>query len=200
MVVEQGLASTSLAKSRLSDSFALKLGLDDITCRRGCSHCCYYPVTISIWEGVSLYRALKREGIWKRQFKASLEHHARLTFGTAPETWLMAGIPCPLLVDGMCSAYASRPFRCRVTTSTKDPDRCRSVYFGPETFESNQMESAEFAGVERRASRASRDHCRGLDARVPLSVAVLVGYQIVEEVIQLDEVTLTLLRMLGQSA
>lgn len=197
--MEQGLASCRLAKSRLAVSFAMKVGLENITCHKGCNHCCHYPVTISIWEGISLYRVLQQDGLWRSQLKTSLERHAHLTFGAAPEIWLMAAIPCPLLVDGLCSVYYSRPFRCRVTSSTKDPDMCRSVYFGPETFENTQRETAEFSEAERRASKASRDHVRGLDEHVPLSVAILLGCQIVEEEIQLEEIPLTLLKMLSRS-
>ena len=199
LTVEQGLASTRLAKTRLTEVIALRVGIENITCHKGCSHCCHYPVTISLWEGISLYRALRREGLWHPQLKSSLERHAGLTFGTAPEIWLMAGIPCPMLDGGRCSVYASRPFRCRATVSTRDPDRCRPVYFQPGTFEDVTPETTEFDSLEHRVSRASRDHARGLHERVPLSVAILMGYQLVEELIQLDEIALTLLRMLSRS-
>jgi len=200
LVVEQGLASIRLAKTRLAHTLSQRVGIENITCHRGCTHCCHYPVTVSLWEGISLYRALQREGLWRAQLKANLEHHAGLTFGTAPEVWLMAGIACPLLDGALCSVYASRPFRCRSTVSTRDPDLCRPVHFGRETFEDVARESMEFDGLERRASRASRDHVRGLDEHVPLSVAVLIGYQLVEEQIELDEIALTLLRMLNRSS
>jgi Fe-S-cluster containining protein len=200
LVVEQGLASTRLAKTRLGDALAQRVGIENITCHRGCSHCCHYPMAISLFEGMSLYRALLRDGLWRQQLKASLEHHAGLTFGTAPEIWLMASIPCPLLAGGLCSVYSSRPFRCRATLSTKDPDLCRPAYFGRDTFEDVASETTEFDGHEQQASRASRDHARGLHERVPLSVAVLIGRQLVEEEIGFDEVALTLLRMLSRSS
>jgi Fe-S-cluster containining protein len=189
-----------LAKTRLADSLLQRVGIENITCHKGCTHCCYYPVTISLWEGISLYRVLQREGLWRAQLKTGLEHHAGLTFGTAPEVWLMAGIACPLLDGALCSVYGSRPFRCRSTVSTRDPELCRSVYFGRGTFEDTAHESAEFDRLEHRASRASRDHVRGLEEHVPLSVAVLIGYQLVEEQIELDEIALTLLRMLNRSS
>lgn len=197
LVVEQGLASTRLSKVRLADAIALRVGIENITCHKGCHHCCHYPLTISLWEGILVYRVLRRDGLWRPPLKAALERHARLTFGTAPEIWLMAGIPCPLLEDARCSVYASRPFRCRVTVSTRDPDLCRPVHFGPGTFEDVTPETTEFHNLEHRISRASRDHVRGLHERVPLSVAILVGFKLVEELIDLDEIALTLLRMLG---
>lgn len=199
LAVEQGVASTRLAKSRLTDAMALRIGIENITCHRGCNHCCSYPVTISLFEGISLYRTLVRDGTWRPALKASLERHAGLTFGTAPEIWLMAGIPCPLLDGSLCSVYASRPFRCRATFSIRDPDLCRPVYFGPGTFEDVEAESREFDALEQKMSRASRDHARGLHERVPLSVAVLVGQQLVDELIGFDEVALTLLKMLSRA-
>lgn len=200
LVVEQGLAANRLAKTRIADALELRVGIENITCHRGCHHCCTYPITISLLEGISLYRVLQRDGLWRSQLKVSLEWHAGLTFGTAPEVWLMSGIACPLLDNGMCAVYASRPFRCRATVSAKDPDLCRAVHFGPGTFEDVARETAEFDSIEEKVSRASRDVARGLHEHVPLSVAVLIGYQLVEELIDFDEVALTLLRMLSRTA
>lgn len=196
LVVEQGVASTRLARAKLADSFSLRVGIENINCRKGCHHCCRYPVVISILEGISLYRALQRTGLWRSQLKADLEKHTSLTFGVAPEVWLMSDIACPLLVEGACSVYVDRPMQCRVTASTSDPDRCRSVYFGSDTFADNKPELAQFAAVEHREARSSRDHARGLDQRVPLSVAVLLGHLVVEGTIDFGEIPLTLLRFL----
>jgi hypothetical protein len=129
-----------------------------------------------------------------------MERHSSLTFGTAPEVWLLSAIPCPLLVGNLCIAHDHRPFRCRVTASSRDPELCRPVNFHPQTFEDNRWEDAEFRSVEEGAARDCRDFVRGLDERVPLSTAVLMGYRIVEEIIPLEEVPLTLLRMLGESS
>lgn len=199
IVVERGLASTRLANASLSSAFALKVGLDDTTCRKGCTHCCSYPLTISLWEGLSLYQALKARGLWRSSLKDELDRHSSLTFGTAPEVWMLAGIACPLLAGELCIAYEHRPFRCRVTVSRRDPDLCRPVHFGQGTFVDNQLEASDFEAVERQASRASREHVRGMEQRVPLSTAVLVGHQIAEGLITLEAVPVTLLRLLGKS-
>lgn len=199
LVVEQGLASTRLARARLASDFSLAVGLDNTTCRKGCVHCCTYPVVISLWEGIALYQGLKASGLWKSQLKHDLEHHSKLTFGTAPEVWLLSSIPCPLLVDNLCSAYDQRPLRCRVTASTRNPDFCRSVYFNEGTFEDNSKPLWDFAVVEEKAARSSREQVRGMAQRVPVSTAVLVGYEIVEERIRLEEVPASLLRLWGSS-
>lgn len=200
LVVERGLASTRLAKTQLSHALQVRVGHENITCRQGCNHCCHYPLTISLWEGLGLYQGLRREGLWRPSLKASLERHAALTFETAPEVWLMATIPCPLLDEGRCAAYQDRPFACRATLSTRDPDLCRGVYFGPGTFEDVSRERAAFEALEHQASRAARDQVRGLDQHVPISVAVLIGYQVMEDVIPLEDVPAALLRLARRSS
>lgn len=199
LVVEQGLASTRLAKAALSESFVLKIGIDNTTCRKGCAYCCYYPLTISLWEGVTVYQGLKADGLWTSELRQELERHSSLTFGTAPEVWLLSSIPCPLLVGNLCAAHDHRPFRCRVTASSRDPELCRPVHYQPLTFEDNRWEDAEFRAVEESAARDCRDYVRGMEERVPLSTAVLVGHRMVEETIPLEEVPLTLLKLLGGS-
>jgi Fe-S-cluster containining protein len=197
LVVEQGLASTRLAKAALSESFALKVGLDNTTCRQGCAHCCYYPVTISLWEGITVYLGLKADGLWTSELRQRCERHTSLTFGTAPEVWLLASIPCPLLADNLCISHDHRPLRCRMTASSQDPELCRPVHFNSLTFEDNRWEDTEFRAIEARAARDSRDHVRGMDERVPLSTAILMGHRIVEEIIPLEEVPITLMRLLS---
>lgn len=197
LVVEQGLASTRLAKASLAESFALKVGLDNTTCRKGCAHCCYYPLTISLWEGITLYEGLRADGLWTSDLKAEMAHHSALTFGTAPEVWLLSATPCPLLVGNLCTAHDHRPFRCRVTASSRDPELCRGVHYNPTTFEDRQWEDVEFKAVEHQAARDCREYVRGLDERVPLSTAVLVAHQLVEATIALQEIPVALLRLLG---
>lgn len=197
LVVEQGLASTRLAKAALSESFALKVGLDNTTCRKGCAHCCHYPVTISLWEGITVYQGLKAEGLWTSEFRQKCEKHSSLTFGTAPEIWLLASIGCPLLADNLCVSHAHRPLRCRMTASNRDPALCRPVHFNQSTFLDNRWEDTEFRAIEARAARDSRDHVRGMDERVPISTAVLMGHRVVEGIVPLEEVPIVLLRLLS---
>lgn len=176
-----------------------RVGWDGVTCRKGCTHCCHYPLAISLWEGISIYQALKEEGQWRPPLKASLEHHSGQTLGASAEIWLLAAIPCPLLADGMCTVYAHRPFRCRVTTSSRNPDLCRPASFGPDTFIDNQPERLEFALVEQRAAKTSRDHVRAMNQQLPVSTAVLLAQQLVEGIIPLAQIPSTLLRLLERS-
>ena len=197
LVMEQGIASTRLAKASISESFALEVGLDSTTCRKGCAHCCHYPVTISLWEGLALYQGLKADGLWTSQLREQVERHSSLSFGTAPEVWLLASLPCPLLAGNLCIGYDHRPLRCRLTVSNHDPEYCRPVHFDAQTFVNTERESDEFRAIEHSAARECRDEVRGVDEHVPVSTALLVSHRIIEGRISLREVPLTLLRLLG---
>lgn len=178
VVLEQGLAAVRLNRTRAAGALLLRIGLDETTCRMGCTHCCHYPVRISILEGIVLYRALQTKNLWNSDLKHALQEHSKRTFEVAPEVWLLAGIACPLLAEGQCTAYDARPFSCRMTFSTRDPDRCRSVYFGSGTFVDHRAESAAFEHVLRLAAKGAQS--RLLQEAVPISTAILLGRHVVE--------------------
>lgn len=77
--------------------------LDDIAkyitptpCKKGCSSCCHYAVSISEVEAQFIEQTAK-----KKRLKA------------AGEPGNFIGRPCPFLVDEACSIYAARPYSCR---------------------------------------------------------------------------------------
>jgi Fe-S-cluster containining protein len=95
------------------------------TCRLGCSHCCRFHIPINAAEAYALAQYIKRESspeqigaLRKRtqrwhEWERSLP--GRLPSGSVdPPAELADYDPCcPLLVDGVCSAYAVRPVVCR---------------------------------------------------------------------------------------
>lgn len=191
IVLEQGLGAVRLHRTRAADAFLLRTGLDETTCRMGCTHCCHYPVRISILEGIVLYRALQSKNLWDSNLKHALEKHSKRTFEVAPEVWLLAGIACPLLSEGQCTAYDARPFTCRMTLSTRDPDLCRSVYFNSGTFVEHRDESVAFEHVLRSASKNAQS--RLLQEAVPISTAILLGRHVVECGVESEDLDRSLL-------
>lgn len=99
---------------------------DRVSCRKGCSHCCYYPVLMSIPEALLLYRGIVRKRLWTNKLKADFEKSADRVLGLNLEVWILSKIPCPLLDEsaGTCKAYDVRPFSCRTVYSINDPHYC----------------------------------------------------------------------------
>lgn len=101
-------------------------------CKKGCSWCCHQAVFAHTHE----FRYLKNwmfanmdaeqmEGVRK---KAETKHKS--TSGLSPEEKLLYKAPCPLLVNGACSAYAARPVACRIYLSM-DVKSCEHEYAHP---------------------------------------------------------------------
>lgn len=65
-------------------------------CKKGCSNCCHYEVSISEVEAQYIEQLAK---------KKRLKH-----LGSAGD---FEGTPCPFLEHGACSIYTARPFVCR---------------------------------------------------------------------------------------
>lgn len=129
--VEKALADVRSAQAAISTRYEGDLrsltsqAKQSIMCAAGCSHCCHYPATMSVLEGILLQRYLTHRGAWVPSLKQKLQAHADKTFGLAYEIWLLSDLPCPLLNEQQrCSVYSARPFTCRVTYSTGDPYLC----------------------------------------------------------------------------
>jgi hypothetical protein len=88
-------------------------------CRRGCSHCCHIPVSITSAEARVIGAATGK----------AVAAPAGLTCGdldlSKVRPWEVQqrrfiGQPCPFLSGSECSIYDSRPFACRVHVSLDD--------------------------------------------------------------------------------
>lgn len=75
---------------------------NQMMCKAGCSQCCRGDFRISLVEAVSLRLAVENE--------TSEEQRAAIKANLAVDT----PDKCPLLVNDICSAYASRPILCRI--------------------------------------------------------------------------------------
>lgn len=99
-------------------------------CRKGCSHCCHIPLTISSTEAQLI---ADRLGIQPRTPARSVVLDEQQDFDTAARA--MAELSdnqersaCPFLADGACSVYHVRPMACRLLVNLDDDDLlCRRV-------------------------------------------------------------------------
>jgi Fe-S-cluster containining protein len=100
-----------------------------LDCKKGCSYCCGKPgVLVTIPEflrilehihssaGTTGLRALVDRS---RRYASQLE-------GRRFDDLTNESVPCPLLADGICTAYEVRPLVCRGYNST-DVDACRAA-------------------------------------------------------------------------
>lgn len=103
---------------------------DGLACRRGCSFCCHAYVAVSAPEALLVAATIRS---WPRGQRdaaiASIRATDDRTRGLAPHQRTGREMPCPLLVDGRCSAYAVRPFSCRAEVSM-DAGACERLMDG----------------------------------------------------------------------
>lgn len=109
----------------VSGGEALKASL---ACWPGCSFCCHLYVEVTPLEAVALWNALRddRHAAPRRRIA---ETAPRVT-GLAPEPRRAARLPCPLLANGQCALYETRPFACRGLYSTS-AQACEAVLSTP---------------------------------------------------------------------
>lgn len=193
VLVEESISSIRALRTDLSVKFEAHIRNTErhITCSSGCVSCCYHPVTISIAEGILLYRWLKAHNQWTTALRAKLQEVADRQYGTSYEVWLMALIPCPLLSEQKkCSAYAARPLICRSYYAVSDPHYCHPHRLGPNTRIVDRAPVIDpFHLEQERILR--RHHIQFLT--MPIGAAVLMGSRVCNEEIDLGEIDRLLL-------
>ena len=97
------------------------------SCGSGCSHCCYEPMYAEKQEARFLVETLTADGAdmevirqrtqawWDGFFSAGMHLRTTHTPGDFATLFRYRGarLACPVLADGICTAYAARPIGCR---------------------------------------------------------------------------------------
>ncbi len=198
VVLENVVAQVSTLKAILEQDFRTKLCLllseghqEEVSCRKGCHHCCFYPVTIGLLEGIRLFLWLEDQGLWTQALKEKFKRSSDQTWNLALEVWFLSRLPCPLLDDTRCLAYEARPLVCRLTYSVANPDSCHSHRLGqPTGFIERRSEIEQFAQEQANLSR-KHHHRMGL---LSMATAVLYAERVCKGELDLSEVDQTLLR------
>ncbi len=104
-----------------------------VACRRGCSWCCNQAVFAVTYEFEYLnnYLEKKFDKVRLTKVREKAAHKLEVTSGLSPEKRLLYKAPCPLLENGVCSAYEARPMACRIYLSS-DVKSCMREYQKPE--------------------------------------------------------------------
>ena len=122
-----------------------------ITCRTGCTYCCYHYVAVSLAQGIVIVDYLYKRKELLKQFldnyekwrvdgesisdeidririhalSSSIPTHQVMTDTRPLSTrYLDTNIRCPFLVDDKCSIYEVRPLACSGHHSVSPPDWC----------------------------------------------------------------------------
>ena len=94
-------------------------------CASGCAYCCHLTVEASAPEVFLLAEHLRATCSPARL--TELKERVRLTAakvqGLSPEERVRAAVPCALLENGRCAAYAARPLGCR-SWNSRDASAC----------------------------------------------------------------------------
>jgi len=84
-----------------------------VACAKGCFHCCTKLVMVTLPDIFRLAQSVRRDGGKITQITAAADTARAITRDrTLPEK-----LPCPVLTDQACSAYAARPIPCRFLLS-----------------------------------------------------------------------------------
>lgn len=92
---------------------ALKRSLD---CKSGCTFCCHLYVEVTPLEVVALWETLRADR--HQAQRQAVAAAAPRVIGLPPEPRRAARLPCPMLAEGVCAVYETRPFACRGLYST----------------------------------------------------------------------------------
>ncbi|WP_166443065.1 YkgJ family cysteine cluster protein [Phragmitibacter flavus] len=105
----------------------------ELACKKGCFLCCYLRVDAKAHEILNIadYVEASFSGLERGALNARLEEHQKTVEPLSYEQHIGTNVPCPLLIDGMCSVYSVRPFGCRRHQS-QDFDSCQYSYDNPE--------------------------------------------------------------------
>lgn len=191
ILVERSAAQAHAETLQIARDYeALVYGTGGVSCVRGCHHCCYFPVIISVWEGIALYQWLVSHRLWTPKLRESFEETKTKTWDLAAEIWLLSMIPCPLLKDNECSAYEARPLFCRTVFSRGDPYHCHPhrLGAGQAGILSREETIDQLRTVETRILKKHRQKL----VLLPLAAAVLLGEQICKGKIELEEMNMAL--------
>lgn len=119
---ERRARSVYEALNRLASEFHKRKASKDITCRKGCSHCCYMFVQITRSEALFLAKLAKNAKIDKQR----LEKQAACKDVDSFISLSKQDRQCVFLKNNKCSIYNNRPSACRTYYVVSDPKLCQT--------------------------------------------------------------------------
>ena len=102
----------------------------DLSCTRGCAHCCRQVVTMSVFEAMTILEGLLWDPMRRRWYfevvYPKIERQAKecMTSKVTVASWFDRRIDCVFLRDNECQVYDRRPVACRVHAAISPPEVC----------------------------------------------------------------------------
>lgn len=139
-----------------------------VACEPGCDYCCHLRVMVTPVEVFGLLDFIQARFTANemQEFRQRLSEAARQVRVVPSDRLVSANIPCPVLVDGRCSAYAARPFNCRSYHSL-DRGACQRAFEDQDNRGHTHPQFSKVARVHEssQASLISETTGAGYDAR-----------------------------------
>ena len=148
-----------------------------LACKAGCTPCCFLRVKTSVPEILTLAAHIeslpqkRRDTLERRVYRAAKQ--AKIM---NHETWNTRGPGCPLLEDGKCSVYESRPLACRAHHSLelKACQKLHSRGTGAVPVDSHlELMGMQFVGALKEAAQRRNLQSDALELTTALSAALL---------------------------
>lgn len=179
---ERTIAVTKADQIQHAHAFADKLTV--VSCKSGCSNCCAHALYVTLPEGILVFKHLTQRGLWTPSLRKRVEEHSQKTWDVSTVVWHLSNLPCPFLEKNLCTVYDARPFPCRVSFSSGDPQYCHPHYVNANVPLIPKREALEsFYEAQKRLLKRHR-----LDAVLfSLSKAVLIAEKVVSGEIDFEE-------------
>lgn len=113
--------------------FSIAESTEATLCRPGCSYCCHYRVMVSPTEVFALVDHILDTWPGPRiaALKERLKTHVATVKPMSVHEHMTTNVPCPLLDENRCTAYAFRPVACRAHHEAATIDTCRETFDHP---------------------------------------------------------------------
>lgn len=162
-------------------SHAQREGQKSAECHNGCSWCCYQPVFAGTHE-IAYLKNYIQTNFTEQQQKAveqRIENKYEVTKDLSDMEALKITHACPLLVDGLCSAYEARPIACRIYMS-KSEALCKKKY-------AQTLTDKEFVPLIDFPLKAGRMLNEGIIASLKVNGLKVVEWRLEEGMIKVNE-------------
>ncbi len=188
LYAERSLSELRVGREFLHGTWQASVASKRSSCAKGCASCCLRPISVTLLEGLLLYRHLRDAGQWTSALQEKLHASLPGDLSLRPDVRFLTLRPCPLLTDDKsCAGYQGRPAVCRLHAVSSLPEHCHPHSVLSQHLDrpfDNTQALASFHVLERRLQERLGFKVSAL----PISAAVLYAERIDRGEMDLGEV------------